>query len=75
MLPGNIATESVPGLGDDYRRGMEAVIPQHRLGEVEDIGHAALFFATDEAGYITRQTLVIDSGEVLPESPAALEGL
>ena len=52
---------------------MEASIPQRKLGTVEDIGHAALFFATDEASYITGQTLVIDGGQVLPESLMALE--
>jgi 3-oxoacyl-[acyl-carrier protein] reductase len=75
VLPGNIATEGLDEMGDDYIRGMEAVIPQHRLGSVEDIGHAALFFASDESGYITGQTLVVDGGQVLPESPAALEGI
>jgi 3-oxoacyl-[acyl-carrier protein] reductase len=75
VLPGNIATEGLADMGEDYRRGMEAAIPQHRLGEVEDIGYAALFFATDEAGYITGQCMVVDGGQVLPESPAALEGI
>ena len=75
VMPGNIATEGLDGMGEDYIRGMEATIPQHRLGSVEDIGHAALFFATVEAGYITGQTLVVDGGQVLPESPAALEGI
>jgi 3-oxoacyl-[acyl-carrier protein] reductase len=75
VLPGNIATEGLADLGDDYRTGMEAAIPQRRLGEVEDIGYAALFLATDEAGYITGQTIVVDGGQVLPESTAALEGL
>lgn len=75
VLPGNIATEGLDEMGEDYIRGMEACIPQHRLGTVEDIGHAALFFASDEAGYITGQTLVVDGGQVLPESPAALEGI
>lgn len=75
VMPGNIATEGLDEMGEDYIRGMEATIPQHRLGTVEDIGHAALFFATDEAGYITGQTLVVDGGQVLPESPAALEGI
>jgi len=75
VLPGNIATEGLAEMGEDYRRGMEAVIPQHRLGSVEDIGYAALFFATDEAGYITGQSIVIDGGQVLPESPAALKGI
>jgi 3-oxoacyl-[acyl-carrier protein] reductase len=75
VLPGNIATEGLADMGEDYRLGMEAAIPQHRLGAVEDIGYAALFFATDEAGYITGQCLVVDGGQVLPESPAALEGI
>lgn len=75
VLPGNIATEGLAGLGEEYRRGMEAAIPQRRLGEVEDIGYAALFFATDEAGYITGQSIVVDGGQTLPESPAALEGI
>jgi 3-oxoacyl-[acyl-carrier protein] reductase len=52
---------------------MERSIPLGRLGSVEDIGHAALFLASDEAGYITGQTLVVDGGQVLPESLAALE--
>lgn len=75
VMPGNIATEGLAEMGEDYIRETEAVIPLHRLGEVEDIGYAALFFATDEAGYITGQSLVIDGGQVLPESPAALEGI
>jgi 3-oxoacyl-[acyl-carrier protein] reductase len=75
VMPGNIATEGLAEMGEDYIRETEAVIPQHRLGSVEDIGYAALFFATDEAGYITGQSLVIDGGQVLPESPAALEGI
>jgi 3-oxoacyl-[acyl-carrier protein] reductase len=74
IMPGNIATEGLADLGEEYIRGMEAAIPQQRLGSVDDIGNAALFFASDEAGYITGQTLVVDGGQVLPESPYALEG-
>jgi len=51
---------------------MEASIPQKKIGTVEDIGHAALFFATDEANYITGQTIVVDGGQILPESLDAL---
>jgi 3-oxoacyl-[acyl-carrier protein] reductase len=40
-------------LGEDYISGMTAAIPMRRLGTVEEIGHAALFVATDEAGHIT----------------------
>jgi 3-oxoacyl-[acyl-carrier protein] reductase len=73
VLPGNIATEGLLSLGADYAASMAAAIPMKRLGAVEDIANAALFFASDEAGYITGQTLVVDGGQLLPESPAALE--
>lgn len=73
VLPGNVATEGLAELGADYRRSMEASIPAGRLGEVNEIGYAALFFATDEAGYITGQALSVDGGQVLPESLAALQ--
>jgi 3-oxoacyl-[acyl-carrier protein] reductase len=73
VMPGNIRTEGLDGLGPDYFDKMTASIPLKRLGSVEDIGHAALFFASDEAAYITGQTIVVDGGQVLPESLAALE--
>ena len=73
VMPGNIVTEGLEGLGADYLATMAASIPLKRLGSVEDIANAALFFASDEAAYITGQTLVIDGGQVLPESLMALE--
>lgn len=73
VLPGNIATEGLDGMGEDYQQGMAASIPQKRLGSVADIGNAALFFATDEAQFITGQTLVLDGGQTLPESQQALQ--
>ena len=73
VMPGNIETEGLDELGPEYRQKMESSIPQRRLGTVEDIGYAALFLATDEAGYITGQTIVVDGGQVLPESMMALE--
>jgi 3-oxoacyl-[acyl-carrier protein] reductase len=73
VMPGNIESEGLAELGEEYRRKMEGSIPQRKLGKVEDIGHAALFLATDEASYITGQTIVIDGGQVLPESIMALE--
>ena len=74
VLPGNIITEGLADLGEDYMAGMAASIPLRRLGSIEDIGHAALFLATDEAAYITGQTIVVDGGQVLPESLDALDG-
>jgi 3-oxoacyl-[acyl-carrier protein] reductase len=73
VMPGNIETEGLAELGEDYRRQMEASIPQGKLGRVEDIGNAALFLATDEASYITGQTIVVDGGQVLSESIMGLE--
>ena len=72
MLPGNIVTEGLQGLGDEYLKAMAAAIPLKRLGDVEDIGNAALFLASKEAGYITGQTIVVDGGQTLPESLDAL---
>jgi 3-oxoacyl-[acyl-carrier protein] reductase len=75
VLPGNIYTEGLQDLGEDYLRQMERSIPLGRLGTVEDIGHAALFLASDEAGYITGQTIVVDGGQILPESLSAMEDM
>ena len=72
VLPGNIITEGLVEMGQEYMSQMAASIPAGRLGSVADIGNAALFFATDEAGYITGQTLVVDGGQILPESSQAL---
>jgi 3-oxoacyl-[acyl-carrier protein] reductase len=73
VMPGNIFTEGLDGLGPEYFAAMEASIPMRRLGTVEDIANAVLFFASEEAGYVTGQTLVIDGGQVLPESLAAMQ--
>jgi 3-oxoacyl-[acyl-carrier protein] reductase len=73
IMPGNIITEGLAGLGEDYHKTMAASIPLKRLGTVEDIGYAALFLASREAGYITGQTIVVDGGQILPESLEALK--
>lgn len=43
---------------DEYR----ALIPLDRWGKPEDIGAAAVYFASDEAGFVTGQTLVVNGG-------------
>ncbi|MGB8622440.1 MAG: 3-oxoacyl-ACP reductase FabG [Paracoccaceae bacterium] len=73
VMPGNIYTEGLQDLGQEYLDTMAASIPLKRLGAVEDIGHAALFFASDEAGYITGQQIVVDGGQILPESLEAMD--
>ena len=72
VLPGNIITEGLIEMGQEYMDQMASAVPAGRLGSVADIGHAALFFATDEAAYITGQSLVVDGGQILPESHMAL---
>jgi 3-oxoacyl-[acyl-carrier protein] reductase len=73
VMPGNIVTEGLEGLGADYLETMAASIPLKRLGSVDDIGHAAVYFASREAGYVTGQTIIVDGGQILPESLEALK--
>lgn len=75
VLPGNIVTEGLDEMGPDYLNQMASAVPAGRLGSVADIGNAALFFATDEAAYITGQSLVVDGGQILPESHMAIAEL
>jgi len=72
VLPGNVRTEGLDDLGEDYLAAMTASIPLGRLGSVDDIGAAAAFLASREAAFITGQTLVVDGGQVLPESLDAM---
>ena len=75
VLPGNILTEGVKALGPEYIARMTSAIPAGRLGSVEDVAYAALFLASDEAAFVSGQTIVVDGGQVLPESHMALEEL
>lgn len=68
VLPGNIITEGLVDMGKEYLDGMAASIPLKKLGTVQDVGHAVLFFASKEAGYITGQQIVVDGGQIIPES-------
>lgn len=72
IMPGNIRTEGLADMGEDYIAGMTRAIPAGALGTPEDIGHLAAFLATVEAGYITGQAIAVDGGQVLPESPDAV---
>lgn len=67
VMPGNVLTEGLQGLGEDYLKEMASAIPLNRLGSVEDIAYAALFLASKEAGFITGQTIIVDGGQILPE--------
>ncbi len=73
VLPGNIMTEGLAGLGEEYIKTMSASIPLKRLGSVDDIGYAAAFLASEEAGFVNGHALIVDGGQILPESAQALE--
>jgi 3-oxoacyl-[acyl-carrier protein] reductase len=73
VLPGNVITEGLISLGEEYQRTMAASVPLGKLGTVDDIGYAALFLASKEAGYITGQTIIVDGGQIVPESLEALK--
>jgi 3-oxoacyl-[acyl-carrier protein] reductase len=70
--PGFVAKErgrlSAPGT----RERVERWIPLGRAGRPEDIAHAMLFLASDEAAWITGQTIVVDGGATLPETGYAM---
>lgn len=72
VMPGNIISEGLQAQGEEYLAQMARSVPARKLGEPEDIGYAACFFASKEASFITGQTIVIDGGQVLPESPEAV---
>ena len=48
VLPGNIYTEGLADMGEDYIAGMTRAIPAGTLGKPEDIGYLAAFLATSE---------------------------
>ena len=52
----------------EFIRTMERSVPLGRLGTPRDVAHAVLFLASDEAAYITGTTIVVDGGQILPES-------
>jgi 3-oxoacyl-[acyl-carrier protein] reductase len=67
ILPGNVRTPVVEALDEEYMDWILRAIPMGRLAEPEELGWAARFLASEEAGYITGQTLVLDGGQILPE--------
>jgi 3-oxoacyl-[acyl-carrier protein] reductase len=63
--PGLVITEGVQTAGfeqSDIRKQMEAQTPLGRIGQVEDVAPAAVFFASSDAAWITGETLVIAGG-------------
>ena len=62
IAPGFIATPMTDVLNDKQKEGILAKIPAGRMGGPEDIAAAVLYLASDEAGYVTGQTLHVNGG-------------
>jgi len=62
VSPGFIATAMTDKLNDEQRAKIMDRIPAQRLGEPADIAAAVLYLASEEAGYITGQTLHVNGG-------------
>jgi 3-oxoacyl-[acyl-carrier protein] reductase len=74
--PGYIRTAAMELLADEAGLAqMAKYIPLGYIGAPEDIAYAMLYLASEEARYVTGQTICIDGGSTLPESPVFLEEL
>ena len=62
VAPGFIATPMTDVLPDEQKEALTAAIPAGRLGSGDDIAAACLFLASDEAAYITGQTVHVNGG-------------
>src|SRR5690606_24555589 len=69
VQPGIVATEGLKKQLGELHEAAAEYIPTKTLAEPIDIGVTVAFFASKEAKYITGQSLVVDGGQVLPESP------
>ena len=65
IAPGYVETEMTNKLTDEVKSSLNEQIPLGRIGNVEDIAYAVAFLASDEASYITGQTLAVDGGIVM----------
>lgn len=62
ITPGFIETEMTEDLGEKARTELTAQIPLGRLGAAEDVAHAVIYLASNQAGYITGQVLGVNGG-------------
>ncbi|HLS60175.1 MAG TPA: 3-oxoacyl-[acyl-carrier-protein] reductase [Virgibacillus sp.] len=65
VAPGFISTDMTDALTEEQREAMLAMIPLAKLGEPEDVARVVRFLASEDANYITGQTIHIDGGMVM----------
>lgn len=66
IAPGFIATPMTEALDDKQRAAILAQVPAGRLGAPEDVAAGVVYLASEEAAYITGQTLHINGGMAMP---------
>lgn len=62
VAPGFIATDMTEALTDEHRADILSRIPANRLGDPKEVASAVAFFASDEAAYITGETIHVNGG-------------
>ncbi len=62
VAPGMIETPMTDALNEQQRARLLAVIPMQRLGKVDEISSAVVYLASEEAAYVTGQTLHVNGG-------------
>lgn len=65
IAPGFIATAMTDALNDAQKETINAKIPAGKMGASEDIAAAAIYLASEEAGYVTGQTIHVNGGMVM----------
>lgn len=71
IAPGLVKTDFARALWEPAEQQVAARMPLRRLGEPDDIASAALFLASDGAGWITGNTIVVDGGALLSRGAGA----
>ena len=62
LAPGTIWTPLVQGIPVEARERLKAGIPLGRFGDPREVANVAVFLASDDASYITGQTIHCDGG-------------
>ncbi len=65
IAPGFIETEMTEKLNEKQKEGILGIIPMKRMAKPEEVAKVVCFLASEDAGYITGQTLCVDGGLVM----------
>ena len=65
VAPGFITTDMTDALSEEVKNQMLAMIPLGKLGNPEDVAKTVMFLLSDDAAYITGQTIHVDGGMVM----------